>query len=73
MASDPLNDNLTSYEYAPITTDFIQVRLLKTINHKIVGVDLRIYYLGKRDEKVELPAPNAIRLVSKNLAAFCLN
>lgn len=73
MASNPLNDSFTNYEYPPIHTDYIQVRLLKTIDHEIVGVDLRIYFLGKRDDKVELPVPNAIRLISKNLAAFCSN
>ncbi|MFQ6123460.1 MAG: hypothetical protein ACE5R6_02505 [Candidatus Heimdallarchaeota archaeon] len=73
MASDLLNDSFTNQEYPSIHTDLIQIRLLKTINHEIVGVDLRIYYLGKRDDKVELPIPNAIHLVSKNLAAYCTN
>jgi len=73
MASKPIIDRFTSADYLPIGTDFVQVRLLTNIDLPIVGVDLRIYHLGKRDDKVELPAPNAMQLVSKNLAAFCSN
>ncbi len=72
MAAKSLSDYL-SIAHPPINTDRVQIRLLENIDLEIVGIDLRVYYLGKRYDKIEIPTPNAMRLVSNQLAAFCAN
>ena len=59
--------------HPPVNTERVQIRLLVNVDLAIVGVDLQVYYLGKRDDKIEIPTPNAMRLVSNKLAAFCAN
>ncbi len=72
MAAKSRSDCL-SLAHPPVNTDRVQIRLLENIDLEIVGVDLCVYYLGKRDDKIEIPTPNAMSLVSNQLAAFCAN
>lgn len=72
MATKSRSDSLPR-AHPPIITDRVQIRLLKNVDLSIVGVDLQVYYLGKRDDKIVIPTPNAMRLVSNKLAAFCAN